>query len=278
MATTTEAPPEQEKNTSDPEEAGVGEALEEVESDAPPERTIHDRMVAILAEMPAIGKARENTQQHFHFRGHDDVLNALNPLLAKHGVYIVPEVIDRIAEKRETGSGKVMYEVSLLVRYYFIGATGDQVVGAAWGEGTDMGDKATSKAMTMAFKSVLAQSFAISTEEAQDPDAETPEDTVALGTAAKQAEQERQEKEAREREETRGTRLRARIGALCTELDEQTGAEAGTFAGLVADATQLSFGSPYDTAEPPTLETIGRSLKELKDSGVTEAPDQLDLA
>ena len=50
------------------------------------ERTIHQRIVAIIEEMPAVGKTQRNTEQNFMFRGHDDVMNALNPLLAKHGV------------------------------------------------------------------------------------------------------------------------------------------------------------------------------------------------
>jgi hypothetical protein len=258
----------------EPEEDRLFDVPPKTTEDVP---TIHQRMVAILAELPAIGKDSVNTQQKFKFRSHDDVLNALNPLLAKHGVYVVPEVVDREATRRETRGGTIMYEVNLLVRYYFIGEGGDQVVASAWGEGTDMGDKSTNKAMTMAFKNVLAQSFAVSTAETVDADAETPEETVAAGTAAAQAERERQEQAAREREETRDARLRARIEELCAALDEQTSSEAGTFASLVSDATVLAFETPYDSAPPATLEEIGRSLKAMKDFGVTEAPAQLEL-
>ena len=41
-----------------------------------------------------------------------------------------------------------------------------------------MGDKATNKAMTMAFKNVLNQAFAISTAETVDSDGQMPEETV----------------------------------------------------------------------------------------------------
>ena len=57
--------------------------------------TIYQRMLAIIGELPAIGKTEFNEQQKFHFRGHDAVMNALNPLLAKYGVFMVPEVLDR---------------------------------------------------------------------------------------------------------------------------------------------------------------------------------------
>ena len=141
-------------------------------------RTVAERMLAILAELPAIGKDARNDQQKFMYRSHDAVLNALNPLLAKHGVFIVPFVLERIVDRRTTKSGTIMYEVNLHVRYTFVGAKGDEFYASAWGEGTDSGDKSTNKAMTMAFKNVLAQTFAVSTADTFDADSTTVEETV----------------------------------------------------------------------------------------------------
>jgi hypothetical protein len=142
---------------------------------------IHYKMAAILSELPAIGKSERNEQQQFMFRGHDQVLNALNPLLAKHGVYATPMVLDRVTAQRQTRSGGVMYEVNLHVKYTFYASDGSSISASAWGEGTDSGDKSTNKAMTMAFKNVLNQVFAINTQETQnlDTDRSHPEDTVA---------------------------------------------------------------------------------------------------
>ena len=148
----------------------------------PDELTVHQRMLAVLAELPAIGKGQYNEQQKFAFRGHDDVMDALNPLLAKWGVLVVPEVVERWTGERTTSRGSTMYEVSLHVRYTFYGAAGDTVEASAIGEGTDMGDKSTSKAMTMAFKAVLAQAFAISTSEFSDPDGQSAEETTRGGS------------------------------------------------------------------------------------------------
>jgi len=156
------------------------EATPQVE---PATGSIHKRMIAILGELPAIGKDTRNPQQGFMYRSHDDVLNALNPLLAKHGVYVIPSVHERIAAERTTDKGKTMYEVNLLVHFTFYGAECDEVTASAWGEGTDMGDKATNKAMTMAFKNVLAQSFAVSTSETIDTDSESPGETTRSGGA-----------------------------------------------------------------------------------------------
>lgn len=142
------------------------------------DRTIYQRIVAIIAELPAIGKDQRNAQQNFMFRGHDDVMNALNPLLAKHGVFVAPHVLARKTGARSTSGGKTMYEVNLHVQFTFYGAGGDSFTASGWGEGTDMGDKSTSKAMTMAFKYVIAETFALATAEVSDADATSPEETT----------------------------------------------------------------------------------------------------
>lgn len=145
---------------------------------------IHVLLGRILAELPAIGKTQRNVQQNFDFRGHDDVMNALNPLLAKYGVFVMPFVLERVTDQRTTSKGSTMYEVNLHVRFRFYGPAGDYVEASGWGEGTDMGDKSTSKAMTMAFKYVLAAVLAISTAETIDTDGTSVEETVRGGAAA----------------------------------------------------------------------------------------------
>jgi len=148
------------------------------------DRSVFQRVLAIIDELPAIGKTQRNEQQQFMFRGHDDVMNALNPLLAKHGVFIVPTVRDRVTSERQTSRGATMYEVNLHVRFTFYGADGDSFDASGWGEGTDMGDKATSKAMTMAFKYVVAEVFALATAEVSDADSGSPEETNRGAAAA----------------------------------------------------------------------------------------------
>jgi hypothetical protein len=142
--------------------------------------SIHQALAAILDELPAVGKDQSNVEQGFAFRGIDDVLVALNPLLGKHGVFFAPTVLERVYQERRTQRGSVMHNVNLHVRYTFYGPTGDSITADGWGEGTDMGDKATPKAMTGAMKYVLNQVFAIATREQSEADADrhSPEDTV----------------------------------------------------------------------------------------------------
>lgn len=120
-------------------------------------------MGRVLADVPAVGKnsSAPANMGGYAFRGIEDVLAALKPAMARHGVFCIPDVIERLATERPLGSGKVMFVVDLCIRWTFYGPLGDTLTSTCWGQGTDMGDKATQKAMTSAFKSMLMQTFAI---------------------------------------------------------------------------------------------------------------------
>lgn len=150
--------------------------MTEPETDGPQHpRDIIERIASVIHELPAIGKDQRNSQQNFFFRGIDDIMSALKPLLAKHEIVIVPNVVERIDSTRDTRSGGTMYVVLLHVQFTFYAPGGQEIVASGWGEGTDSGDKATNKAMTGAFKYVLVQVFAIADADTQDADHTSPE-------------------------------------------------------------------------------------------------------
>ncbi len=136
--------------------------------------TIHVLLGRVLRDLPAVGKGSTapDSMGNYSFRGIDDTLNALNPILSKHGVFYVPIVEERRDSDRQTSGGKSLWMVSLRVRYRFYGPAGDSVDCVVEGEGSDSGDKATQKAMTAAMKYMLFQVFAISTKEVGEMDAE----------------------------------------------------------------------------------------------------------
>src|ERR1051326_3500664 len=136
---------------------------------------IHGKMAAILADMDAIGKNARNTQQNFNYRGIDDVYNAINPILAKHGVFMTAQVLSKTREERASKTGGVLAFTSLHMRYRFYAADGSFVETEAEGEGMDSGDKSSNKAMAVAHKYALLQAFCIPTKDLADPDAETHE-------------------------------------------------------------------------------------------------------
>jgi hypothetical protein len=121
-----------------------------------------------------VGKLKTNSQQNFKYRGVDDVMDALAPSLARHGLIIVPHVNDRLVAERESRAGGTLFHTLLRIDYDFIGVSDGSVlhVGPIYGEAMDSGDKATNKAMATAYKYVCVQTFCIPVT-GDDPDETT---------------------------------------------------------------------------------------------------------
>ena len=136
---------------------------------------IYESITAIMQEIPAIGKDKKNAQQGFKYRGIDDVMNALQPILAKYKVFVVPEVLEQNREERVTGKGNTLLYSIMRIRYSFYAEDGTSVSAVVIGEGMDSGDKASNKALAIAMKYAFFQVFCIPTEEMKDPDADAPE-------------------------------------------------------------------------------------------------------
>ena len=137
-------------------------------------KNIYETITAVMAEIGAVGKDSRNEQQRFMYRGIDAVMNAINPALIKHKLFVVPEIIEQKREERHTAKGGNLIYSICTVKYTFYAEDGSSVSATVIGEGMDSGDKATNKAMSIAFKYACFQVFCIPTEEMKDPDAETP--------------------------------------------------------------------------------------------------------
>ena len=136
---------------------------------------IYRSMLAVMADMEAIGKSQKNAQQGFNYRGIDQVYNALNPLLTKHGIFMTSEVLDKTREERTNKNGTVLAFTCLKMRYHFHAADGSSVATEVEGEGMDSGDKSSNKAMAVAHKYALLQAYCIPTQDMPDPDGEAHE-------------------------------------------------------------------------------------------------------
>lgn len=136
---------------------------------------IFESISAVMAEVGAIGKNSKNTQQGFMFRGIDAVMNAINPALVKYKMFIVPTILEQTREERVTSKGNILIYSVCKVKYTFYAEDGSSIDAVVIGEGMDSGDKATNKAMSIAFKYACFQVFCIPTEEMVDPDAECHE-------------------------------------------------------------------------------------------------------
>lgn len=137
---------------------------------------IYGQMSEVLADVEAIEKERKNTQgTGYHFRGIDDVYNAMHPLFAKHGVFCVPIVLNVVREDRETRTGTAMIYTMLTVKYVFYAIDGSSVEATVVGEAFDTGDKSANKAMSAAMKYAILQTFCIPTREDKDTETYSPE-------------------------------------------------------------------------------------------------------
>lgn len=135
---------------------------------------IYELIGKAMADVGAIGKDSFNQQQKFKYRGIDAVMNALNPVMQKHGLFVTPEVLNQVREERQTNNGgRLLYSI-LTMKYTMYAPDGSSVSAIVIGEGMDSGDKASNKAMSVAFKYAMFQLFCIPTEEFVDPDSETP--------------------------------------------------------------------------------------------------------
>lgn len=134
-------------------------------------------MVAISRDLGAIGKNKRNQQQGFMYRGIDDVYNAMHEIMPRHGVFCTPRILEKTREERTNAKGTVLAFTTLRIEYVFYADDGSHVSCIVEGEGMDSGDKSSNKAMSIAHKYALLQTFCVATEELQkdDPDKESHE-------------------------------------------------------------------------------------------------------
>lgn len=119
----------------------------------------------------AVKKDQRNQIQKFNFRGIDQVVNATHEAFTAHGIVAVPRVTEKDVREISSSGGKRQAWVMLTVEYTFYGPDGDSVVAEVASEATDMSDKATSKAMSVAYRTALLQVLHLPTDD-PDPDSE----------------------------------------------------------------------------------------------------------
>lgn len=139
------------------------------------EQQIYSLMSKVMEDVGAVKKGDRNDHQKFNFRGIDAVINAVSPALRRHGVVVTPHIIDYQYDTVQVGNPvKNMASVRVMVRYTFHAPDGSVIETITPGESFDSGDKATAKAMSVAFRTCLIQALCLPTDET-DPDADSYE-------------------------------------------------------------------------------------------------------
>jgi hypothetical protein len=156
-----------------------GDTVNATATSTPPVALVYAAIAAVSKELSkeGIAKDRLNQAQNYKYRSIDDVLNAIGPVIGKHALVIMPNVISRDVTERATRDGKgTLLHVVIWVEFTFICFTdGSSHLIRVPGEGLDNSDKGTSKALSMAYKNATLMAFAIPVEGTTDADAGSPE-------------------------------------------------------------------------------------------------------
>ena len=154
---------------------------EGVETELGLERAIDAAMIRIMRDVREIGKDGQAPAKvgGYAYRKVDDIMNAVGGAMRDHAVFIRPEVVSN--ERRSwTSNSSLVTEVVLTMRYHWVsGVDGTSIDVLVVGEGRDNGDKATSKAQAMCYKTMLLQALCIPLEEVTGFDVER-EDTSGM--------------------------------------------------------------------------------------------------
>lgn len=137
---------------------------------------VYTAISAVMEHMAkeGIGKDRRNTQQGYNFRGIDDVYNTLCGVLAANKLMMLPFVVEKEREERQTQKGGVLNYTILTVDFKLVCALdGSSDTVRMIGEAMDSADKSSNKAQSAAMKYAALQVFMIPTEGDNDADATT---------------------------------------------------------------------------------------------------------
>lgn len=147
---------------------------------------IYTALAAVMADCDHVAKRDRNEHQRFLFRGIDAVVNAVGPVLRKHGVMVVPSVEHVTYDQVSTSTGKPATACRVLATYTFYAPDGSSIDARVAAEAWDNGDKAAPKAMSVAFRTALLQALALPTDE-PDPDSQTYERAHGPAASGSQA-------------------------------------------------------------------------------------------
>lgn len=124
---------------------------------------IYQKITDITKEIGAIVKERRH-QKGYSFRGIEDYLNKMHPLLRDHGVTFFPTVVAHSNDSWESSRGVKWDSSTVQVRYKFVASSDgsfEEMTVPGYGKSSDGGHEAI--AMTNALKICLEQVFTIPT-------------------------------------------------------------------------------------------------------------------
>ncbi|WP_242000033.1 ERF family protein [Streptomyces klenkii] len=207
---------------------------------------VHIAWLRVRREVRAIGKGEEYNERgtRYSYRGADTVVQHFGPVTLKHGVHVLPVRVEAQYGEKLTKAGSKMRECSVVVTWHVMGPKGDTLTLQSAGEALDTSDKSTTKAQTVALRTLLLTGGLIPTGD-RDPDAERIERGI--------------EAPARSAESYRDEILDPKTspGRL-----QQIGYELSNLRMMGARVSN-------ETGEPETLESLGRRIYNERTGGAS---------
>lgn len=149
-------------------------AANETEKDLP----LAIKIAKAANDMGAIAKDGKNKSQDFQFISESAIKAAVRKVSAKYGFTIFPKQIKNITRyERTTSRGGTLYFYDVMQEFVVTDGK-EEMIGDMMGTGSDTGDKAFNKAVTVALKNFEKQLFNVSDKSENDPDSETPPETT----------------------------------------------------------------------------------------------------
>ena len=152
---------------------------------------IFQRMSKVTQEITAVAKNLSvgTGKNQYKAVGEADILSAVRPAEAKHGVYSYPysrEIVESGTMEKETQYGKsvqMFMRIKVVYRFLCIDDPASYIDVESYGDGVDSQDKAPGKAMTYADKYALMKAYKIITGDDPDQYASEPQDKVSSAPA-----------------------------------------------------------------------------------------------
>ncbi len=119
-------------------------------------RNLMQRLSGIMKDVKAVNKEDKKVNNQYKFVSHDAVVRVLHDPLVKHGVMMIPDVV----ELKQDGNRTI---AMVHVKFVNIDDPKDMIVTTYWGYGIDSQDKGVGKAISYAVKYCLLKTFCLET-------------------------------------------------------------------------------------------------------------------
>jgi ERF superfamily len=163
--------------TPEPSENGISPVLLFCAAE---QMTLRQKLGEVRRRIGYIQKRGYNERHNYNYVAAADIAGTVGDILAELGVVVIPRLESITYEAPAPGRGEGVRVARVIMAYAFTDVnSGEEITAKVAGEGLDVGDKASYKAMTGALKYALLQSFLLATGD--DPEDERADSRTGFG-------------------------------------------------------------------------------------------------